>query len=219
MIQHHTIQYRSVAKNAEELRIEIEMLLACEVLTLHINPALLESNVDVFKVCRFFQDNKGCISVQDNLDFAQEISADVFHILDSKWDIGQLRKIAPELKIGATAQTLVECKNWELQEIDYLEVCMGSSDVNEPALKSVLGSELLANLIPSESEYGWKLLSLNTPVFACGFVDLESIQNAVTKFKVKGVVISHLLRQSKQRNQLVNDIRAFFNEAEQVSCQ
>lgn len=204
------VHYVSVATTLKQLRSEIDMLLSADVKVIRINPNLLNANEECIAILNYFQKEGGQVIIESDLSFAIKCRAVGLHIRHLE-EIEPIRKQNPTWLIGASARTIAECKNWELENIDYIEVKINETKVNNEPVNGILSSALMEDLIPVDEAYGWKVLSINTPILGSGFVDFDTIKNAKARYNFKGVVISHLLRSSARKLELVKDINSLFN--------
>ena len=127
--------------------------------------------------------------VFDDLDLAVELKADGLIITDLNNDISEIRKVYPNLWIGASASSIADCKNWELKGVDFIQFKLHKSD-DQPS--GILGSEHLRNMIPKKMEYGWMIMSLNTPVFILGVYNLVDLEQLYSDIAFYGVDITTL---------------------------
>ena len=92
------------------------------------------------------------------------------------------------IQIGQ-AYTLVDCLNWDLKNVDFIEFRQRGvkSEVREK--KSLMGMESLKVLAPKEAEYGWMLMSLNTPLLLSGFAHFEELKQSLQSINAYGVCL------------------------------
>ena len=105
-------------------------------------------------------------------------------------EIAAFKETHPSLNIGCMAYSLATIKNLELAGVDYIQLDIPSSLPDHklgkiPALETV---------IPRREEYGWTIMSLNTPVIIGGIKTLDEFKEVYALTEIAGLVIekSHI---------------------------
>jgi hypothetical protein len=66
----------------------------------------------------------------------------------------------PHLKVGCRANSMAACKNLELAGIDYIQYDPPQEQSNKRTDRRLF----LETMVPRKEEYGWAIMSLNTPI-------------------------------------------------------
>jgi len=106
------------------------------------------------------------------------------------------------LNVGAKALNFADCKNLELQQADFIELNVAVKDNQS----KMLGMELIENAIPKQDEYGWMIMSLNTPVIAAGLKNNGELSKVVKKSTMRGVLLTNSWDEDLSES-LINSIK------------
>lgn len=121
-------------------------------------------------------------------------------------DIAAFKMNFPDIEVGAAAFTIADCKNLELAKVDYIQYDISGSNLS----KSIESIPDLKSLLSRESEYGWDLLSLNTPVLIGNVKGLDQFTDIFNQADIKGLVLDDWNKDSKELilriRQLTGDI-------------
>jgi len=128
--------------------------------------------------------------ITDDLDFAKQINAKTVFLSTLDETMNNLADKYPNMRIGGGAQRLADCKNWELLDAAYIDFNPPRASLEEEKNPFILGAELYQAVIPKKVEYGWMILSLNTPVFASNLKSLSDLEELINNTQITGVVIN-----------------------------
>ncbi len=171
-----------------------------------INPNFENFDVSTLKKIRNLCNSRIDLFLDDALELANEYNFTGVILSEEGHSIGEIRKTYPNLKIGGKATNLAECKNWEMQNIDFIEFCPPTNQRTTPFTKQILGTESFTKIFPKEEVYGWMILSLNVPVFATGIHQLDSIKELIDTTSVVGAIISDQFEPKMNREKIVKEI-------------
>lgn len=144
--------------------------------------------------------------VAEDLDFALKIGANGLCLSDFSIDVEGIRKKHPNLIIGGLATTVADCKNWELLQVDFIHLTTANQNNLNGGLHPILGSEVVQNLISKEENYGWMIMSLNTPVFVAGLSALNELNELVKNASVYGIVLTPQFESNQNLSTKINKI-------------
>ena len=165
---------------------------------------LEETAVEVKRKC----EGKATFILNDRVELAQKIGADGVHLGKKDMPITEARKLFGEHKIiGGTANTIADCKNLEIAGADYIGMGPYAFTETKKELSPILGLEGFKNLFPKEDDYGWMILSINTPVVAIGGIQLADVDLLANETSVHGVALSGLIYQAENKRELVEQLK------------
>ena len=146
--------------------------------------------------------------INDRVDIAVAIDADGVHLGQEDMPVEEARSLlGPDKIIGGTANTLVQCKNLELNGVDYIGLGPFTYTDTKKKLSPVLGLEGIARIVPKEVPYGWMLLSLNVPVVAIGGITPQDVPVLLEQTGIHGIAVSGMLAKAENKKVLINELK------------
>ena len=100
-------------------------------------------------------------------------------------DVLNFAELHPTLSIGCHANSVAECKNLEMVGVDYIQYDP-PKDQPEAGMGKI---PFLETLIPRKEEYGWVVMSLNTPIIVGGLNSPDEYEDIYQLADVKGVFL------------------------------
>ncbi len=74
-------------------------------------------------------------------------------------------------------------------------------------MSPILGLNGYAKILPAEREYGWQIMTLNTPVVAIGGIEVDDIDALMKRTAVHGIAVSGLIKNSNSKKELIKEIK------------
>ncbi|WP_027420112.1 hypothetical protein [Crocinitomix catalasitica] len=194
------IQYRTISNSINDLKTEID--------------SVASAGITTFRIPEQFM-NDVAHSSFDQLCFIVDVNSnieipDAFGVHFKSFALMDQRKADIERVTGATANTLLDCKNLDLQGLNYIEVPIDLGAVDANHKNMILGSEGLQALLPKEIEYGWMLLSLATPIMASGIRSMNELEILVDQTAIHGVILDQLIYRASNKKETVQKIQSLF---------
>lgn len=93
-------------------------------------------------------------------------------------NISKIKKEHPNLKIGIKTAKIVDCKNAELMEADF--IWLGPF--------KTIGIETYETLTPLEMPYEWMILNVDIPIFSYGSLLIKDLKELNEKINLGGIV-------------------------------
>ena len=201
-----TIQYRTVCNTLQDLIEEIRSTADAGIKTFRVPEVFMNALQD-----ESFNDLKFIVDLHSIAEVPQHFGVHYKASLMNDEIVPDTRNLT-----GATANTILNCKNFDLKGFDYLEVPidLGVNSVNHK--NSLLGSEGLQALLPKEMEYGWMLLSLATPVMASGIKSFSELELLAEQTAVHGVVLDQIIYSSPDKKRTVKEIQSLFEISQPI---
>jgi thiamine monophosphate synthase len=193
-------------QNLAELEIQLTALIQAGIHGIIINPNTENFDVRVLEKIQLHCNSQIEVYLEDAFELAIQYNFKGVILSEQNDSVNDIRKSNPNIKIGSKATNLVECKNWELQKIDFIEFCPPSNQQTTPFTKQILGAESFTKIFPKEEAYGWMILSLNLPVFASGIHRLDSLKELIETSSVVGAIISDQFEPKISREKSVREI-------------
>lgn len=193
-------------QNLAELENQLTAIIQAGIHGIIINPNSENFDVRVLEKIQLLCNSQIDVYLEDAFELTNQYN--FTGVLFSKQDfsVAEIRKSNPTIKIGGKATNLAECKNWELQKIDFIEFCPPTNQQTTPFTKQILGAESFTKIFPKEEAYGWMILSLNLPVFASGIHHLDSLKELIDTSSVVGAIISDQFEPKISREKIVREI-------------
>lgn len=171
-----------------------------------LNPKRFKISSEQGKLISEICGEQTAIIVIDDFNFAAEINANVFYITQLEEAITNLSEQYPKMRIVGRAQSLAECKNWELLGADFIDF-NPPMDLDDNKSPFIIGSELYQDAIPKKEEYGWMIMSVNTPVFTSQTRSLLELSELFGRTRIAGVVISDEFESKQELSISISRIR------------
>lgn len=150
---------------------------------------------------------KVTLIINDRVDIASELNCDGVHLGKEDMSISDARKILGNKIIGGTANTIVDCKNLEVNGADYIGLGPYRETRTKKKLSPILGLNGYLEILPKEEAYGWSLLSINTPIVAIGGIELEDVRELEKKTKIFGIAVSGMINKSNNKKELLSKLK------------
>lgn len=198
------IVYISRGKSITEIQAEIDHLLDVGLKAIRLNN---QPKIAIAAYVELLEEHCATIDfiIESTLNkrLNQTITQKVFYPL-SEWDTYQT--IKGQVSFGK-AYSIVDCKNWEVKGVDFIDFALNNSHQHNAFTKPLLGTEGLSNLIPLNQEYGWMVMSLNAPVFVSGVQSIAQLNEIVTCADIYGVIIDASVFSQPLSKNLINSIK------------
>lgn len=193
-------------QNLAEFDNQLNALIQAGIHGIILNPNTENFDVRVLEKIQLHCNGQIEVYLEDDFELANQYNFK--GVIFSKQDVSvaDIRKSNPTIKIGGKATNLAECKNWELQKIDFIEFRLPPNQQTTPFTKQILGAESFTKIFPKEEVYGWMILSLNLPVFATGIHQLDSLKELIDTSSVVGAIISDQFEPKISREKIVREI-------------
>ena len=199
------IHYRTLSRTVNELLTEINTVTKAGINTIRINASHFKSEI--------LEEIEDCLPSELNVIFENpphDYSVPKNYGIHDTGSLDSLRLLKDRKKdftIGATGISLADCKNLDLLQLAYLEIPL---QINYSSKKApILGTEGIAALIPKETEYGWVIMSINTPVYASGIRTLQEIKELARNTTIQGVVLDQLLYRESNKAKFIKSIKSY----------
>lgn len=193
-------------QNLAELENQLTALIQAGIHGIILNPNTENFDERVLEKIQLLCNSQIDVYLEDAFELANQYNFTGVILSEQNDSVNDLRKSNPTIKIGGKATNLAECKNWELQKIDFIEFCPPSNQKTTPFTKQILGAESFTKIFPKEEAYGWLILSLNLPVFASGIHHLDSLKELIETSSVVGAIISDQFEPKISREKIVREI-------------
>lgn len=171
-----------------------------------INPNIKNFDVRVLEKIQLLCNAQIDVYLEDAFELANQYNFTGIILSEQDVSVSHIRKSNPTIKIGGKATNLAECKNWELQKIDFIEFRPPTNPQTTSFTKQILGSESFNKVFPKEEVYGWMIFSLNLPVFASGIHHVDSLKELIDTSSVVGAIISDQFEPKISREKIVREI-------------
>lgn len=159
---------------------------------------------EVRDLCR----NKAIFIVNDNVEVASEINADGVHLGKDDLPVDEARLILGyDNIIGGTANTLADCKNLEKTGADYIGLGPFRETKTKEKLSPILGLDGYRRIVPKDEEYGWTVMSLNTPVLAIGGILPEDVYQLKDQTAIHGIAASGMIKNAADPKNLIRELQ------------
>jgi hypothetical protein len=198
------IHYRTLSRSVKKLLEEINEVAKAGVGTIRINATHFKAEV-LDELEDVLPSEIKLIFENPPHDFDVPLHCGI-HSTGAFESIKDLRKSKSGQLIGATGISLADCKNLDLLKLSYLEIPL---QINYSTKRApMLGLEGIAALIPKETEYGWVIMSMNTPVFASGIRTLQEVKDLARNTKIHGVIVDQFLYSEKNKAKMIKTLKA-----------
>jgi hypothetical protein len=171
-----------------------------------INPNIVNFDVRVLEKIQLLCNTQIDVYLEDAFDLVNQYNFRGVILTGQDDSLNDIRNSNPTIKIGGKATNLVECKNWELKKIDFIEFRPPTNQQTTPFTKQILGAESFTKIFPKEEVYGWMILSLNLPVFASGIQHIVSMKELIDTSSVVGAIISDQFEPKISREKIVQEL-------------
>jgi hypothetical protein len=169
---------------------KIERLIKGGINGVVLNPVNSKITIEQGRQIAQFCGDTAELIITDDYDFAKQINAKILFLSNLDESITDLAVEYPNMHIWGRAETLTDCKNWELLGANYIDFNPPQTGLEEDKSPFILGAELYQAVIPKKVEYGWMILSLNTPVFASNIMSLSDLTELIDNTQIAGVIIN-----------------------------
>lgn len=205
------IHYNLVYSNDLEFVSKLDELIACGIDSVFLSaiPAVLST--DILAKLKSLSKAAVNLTIDFDNDLIHSICPNSVILPNDDANLKSIRNEYPNMRIGAAADSITQCKNWELLEIDFLVLNWSSFQSNRAAKASILGSEDPQTIFPQKEPYGWMLLSLNTPIIAAGFKSINELAIVLNDSYIDQILISSVFEPHLSISQKVNKFKTLFN--------
>jgi thiamine monophosphate synthase len=193
-------------QNLAEIDNQLTALVQAGIHGIILNPNIKNFDIRVLEKIQLHCNSEFDLYLEDAFELVNQYNFTGVILSVQDVSVADIRKSNPNLKIGGKATNLAECKNWELQKIDFIEFRPPTNQQTTPFTKQILGAESFTQIFPKEEVYGWMILSLNLPVFASGIHHLDSLKELIDTSSVSGAIISDLFEPKISREKIVREI-------------